>query len=109
MLGGPLGVALWSLLGFFNGIGRPTVTLWIAVGVAVANACLNQLFMFNFGLGVAGSGLGDRCRAAASASARRSLVPGPAIAQALSLASDRAAARRGRCCASASWDFRWAC
>jgi MATE family multidrug resistance protein len=56
MLGGPLGIALWSLLGFFNGIGRPTVTLWVTLGVALANAVLNQLFMFDFGLGVAGSG-----------------------------------------------------
>jgi MATE family, multidrug efflux pump len=56
MLGGPLGIALWSLLGFFNGIGRPMITLWVTVGVAVANAGLNQLFMFDFGLGIAGSG-----------------------------------------------------
>ena len=56
MLGAPLGIALWSLLGFFNGIGRPAITLWVTVGVAVANALLNQLFMFDFGMGVAGSG-----------------------------------------------------
>jgi MATE family multidrug resistance protein len=56
MLGGPLGIALWSLLGFFNGIGRPIVTLWVTLGVAFANALLNQLFMFDFGMGVAGSG-----------------------------------------------------
>jgi MATE family multidrug resistance protein len=55
MLGGSLGIALWSLLGFFNGIGRPTITLWVTVSVAAANALLNQLFMFNFGLGIAGS------------------------------------------------------
>jgi MATE family multidrug resistance protein len=56
MLGAPFGIALWSLLGFFNGIGRPAITLWVTVGVAVANALLNQLFMFEFGMGVAGSG-----------------------------------------------------
>lgn len=55
MLGGPLGVALMAILGFFNGIGRPTVTLRIASGVAAANALLNQLFMFNLGMGIAGS------------------------------------------------------
>jgi MATE family multidrug resistance protein len=55
MLGGPLAVALWALLGFFNGIGRPTITLRIAAGVAAVNALFNQLFMFNFGMGVAGS------------------------------------------------------
>src|ERR1700723_1005235 len=51
MLGGSLGIALWSLLGFFNGIGRPAITLWVTVSVAVANACLNQVFMFDLGLG----------------------------------------------------------
>jgi MATE family multidrug resistance protein len=55
MLGGPLAIALWALLGFFNGIGRPLITLWVTVGVAIANALLNQLFMFDFGLGIAGS------------------------------------------------------
>jgi MATE family multidrug resistance protein len=55
MLGAPLGVALWAVLGFFNGIGRPTITLRIAAGVAVINALLNQLFMFDLGMGVAGS------------------------------------------------------
>ena len=58
MLGGSLAIALWSLLGFFNGIGRPTVTLRIAVGVAVANAMFNQLFMFDFGMGDCGLGAG---------------------------------------------------
>jgi MATE family multidrug resistance protein len=56
MLGGPLGIALWSLLGFFNGIGRPMITLWVTLTVAGANALLNQLFMFNLGMGIAGSG-----------------------------------------------------
>jgi multidrug resistance protein, MATE family len=55
MLGGPLGVALWAILGFFNGIGRPTVTLRVALSVAVINGLLNQLFMFNFAMGVKGS------------------------------------------------------
>src|SRR5579859_7677978 len=55
MLGGPLGIALWSLLGFFNGIGRPAITLWVTLSVAVANFLLNQLFMFDFGMGIAGS------------------------------------------------------
>jgi MATE family multidrug resistance protein len=55
MLGAPLGVGLWAVLGFFNGIGRPTITLRIAVSVALINALLNQLFMFNLGMGIAGS------------------------------------------------------
>src|SRR5882757_2175972 len=44
MLGAPLGIALWSILGFFNGVGRPMVTLRVTAGVAVVNALLNQLF-----------------------------------------------------------------
>jgi MATE family multidrug resistance protein len=56
MLGGPLGIMLWALLGFFNGIGRPTITLWVTVSVALSNVLLNQLFMFDFGMGIAGSG-----------------------------------------------------
>jgi MATE family, multidrug efflux pump len=55
MLCAPLGIALWSVLGFFNGVGKPLVTLRITVIVAMANVVLNQLFVFNFGLGIAGS------------------------------------------------------
>jgi MATE family multidrug resistance protein len=35
MLGSPLAVALWAVMGFFNGIGRPTITLRIAASVGV--------------------------------------------------------------------------
>ena len=56
MLGAPLGIALWSVLGFFNGVGRPVITLGVSLSVAVTNALLNQLFMFDFGMGIAGSG-----------------------------------------------------
>jgi MATE family multidrug resistance protein len=55
MLGAPLGIALWSVLGFFNGVGRPMVTLRVTAAVAVANALLNQLFVIELGLGIAGS------------------------------------------------------
>jgi MATE family multidrug resistance protein len=55
MLGAPLGVALYAVLGFFNGIGRPTITLRVTIVVTLANALLNQLFIFGLGLGVAGS------------------------------------------------------
>jgi len=42
MLGAPLGVALYAVLGFFNGIGRPTITLRVTLTVAIANALLNR-------------------------------------------------------------------
>jgi len=55
MLCAPFGVALWGLLGFFNGIGRPRVTLVVTASVGIINAILNQIFIFNLGLGIAGS------------------------------------------------------
>ena len=55
MLGAPLGVALWSVLGFFNGTGKAGITLRITLGVAVANAFLNQWFIFGLRGGIAGS------------------------------------------------------
>ncbi len=55
MLAAPLGIALWSILGFFNGVGRATITLRITLCVALVNALFNQLFIFDLGLGVAGS------------------------------------------------------
>ncbi len=55
MLGAPLGIALYAMLGFFNGIGRPIITLRVTIAVALSNAVLNELFIFGLGLGVAGS------------------------------------------------------
>jgi MATE family multidrug resistance protein len=55
MLGAPLGIAMWAILGFFNGVGRPLVTLRVTAAVAVANAIFNQLFVIDLGLGIAGS------------------------------------------------------
>ncbi|MBV9344189.1 MAG: MATE family efflux transporter [Gammaproteobacteria bacterium] len=53
--GACVGAAVWALLGFFNGIGRPRVTLWISICTTVTNALLNQLFIFHLGWGIAGS------------------------------------------------------
>ena len=55
MLGAPLGVALWAILGFFNGISRPRITVMTTLIVGVVNAILNQVFIFEFGWGIAGS------------------------------------------------------
>jgi MATE family multidrug resistance protein len=54
----PVGVALWAVLGFFNGIARPQVTLAVTLLVAVLNAVFNQIFIFELGMGVAGSAWG---------------------------------------------------
>jgi multidrug resistance protein, MATE family len=50
------GAAMWAMFGFFNGIGRPRVTLLVTCVTAVANALFNQLFIFRLGWGIAGSG-----------------------------------------------------
>jgi multidrug resistance protein, MATE family len=55
MLGAPIAVALWAVLGFFNGISRPSVTVMTTALVAVVNAVLNQVFIFDLGWGIAGS------------------------------------------------------
>jgi MATE family multidrug resistance protein len=53
--GAPFGAAVWATLGFFNGIGRPRVTLAITAVMALANAVFNHFFIFGLGLGIAGS------------------------------------------------------
>jgi MATE family multidrug resistance protein len=55
MIGAPIGVALWAMLGFFNGIARPGLTLMTTAVVAVSNAVLNQLLIFDLHLGMAGA------------------------------------------------------
>ena len=54
--GATFGAAAWGLLGFFNGVSRPRVTVVAAAVTAVANILFNDLFIFHMGLGVAGSG-----------------------------------------------------
>jgi MATE family multidrug resistance protein len=67
LVGGPFAVALWSLSGFFNGIGRPRITLEIALAVAVLNVALNALFIFGFHWGIAGSAWATTCSQAVAA------------------------------------------
>ncbi|MFM2287847.1 MAG: hypothetical protein RL684_990 [Pseudomonadota bacterium] len=55
--GSAFGAATWAVLGFFNGIGRPRVTLAVTALMAASNALFNELYMFHWHLGVAGSGL----------------------------------------------------
>jgi MATE family multidrug resistance protein len=55
MLGAPLGVALWAVLGFFNGIARPRIAVMTTALVAIINAVLNWLFIFELDGGIAGS------------------------------------------------------
>jgi MATE family multidrug resistance protein len=55
MGGAFVGAAVWAMFGFFNGISRPLVTLFITLITTVANAILNQVFIFGLGWGIAGS------------------------------------------------------
>jgi MATE family multidrug resistance protein len=55
--GSAFGAAVWALLGFFNGIGRTRVTLWVTALMAVSNALCNELYVVHLHLGVTGSGL----------------------------------------------------
>lgn len=55
MIGGPLAVVVWAVSGFFNGIGRTGVTLFVMVCVALLNAALNAVFILGLGFGIAGS------------------------------------------------------
>jgi multidrug resistance protein, MATE family len=54
--GSAFGVAVWGMLGFFNGIGRPRITLVVSIVTTAANVLLNDLFIFHLNWGVAGSG-----------------------------------------------------
>ena len=54
--GASFGAAVWAMLGFFNGVGRPGMTLLVSGVTAVANVAFNQLFIFSLGWGIAGSG-----------------------------------------------------
>src|SRR5438067_1115526 len=51
-----LAAAVWAMFGFFNGIGRPRVTLAISIVATVTNALLNPLFIFRLGWGIASAG-----------------------------------------------------
>jgi MATE family multidrug resistance protein len=55
MYGAPIGVMLWAILGFFNGISRPRIAVMSTALVALVNAALNALFIFRLDSGIAGS------------------------------------------------------
>ena len=55
LIGGPLAVALWAVLSFFNGIGRVRVNLLVNSIVLIVNAVLNEVLIFELGWGIAGS------------------------------------------------------
>jgi multidrug resistance protein, MATE family len=64
MLCASLGVALWAILGFFNGIGRARVTLMINLFTLSINALLAWLFIVRFNWGMAGAAWATNCASA---------------------------------------------
>lgn len=58
MLGAALGLATWSVTGFFTGIGATRTTFAIAGVTMLANVPANQFFMFGLDLGMAGAAWG---------------------------------------------------
>lgn len=58
MWGAAFGIAIWSLSGFFTGIGAARLTLLIAVTTVVANVPANYYFIFEQGMGMAGAAWG---------------------------------------------------
>lgn len=55
--GGSLAVALYAFTSFYNGIGRPRVTLTIMLMTALANVVFNAVLIRGMGLGIAGSAI----------------------------------------------------
>ena len=81
LLGGPLAVALWGLSGFFNGLGKTRVTLFVMLVVAAANAVLNAVFIFGFGWGMAGSAWATTTSLAIGVGISLALFLAPALQQ----------------------------
>jgi MATE family multidrug resistance protein len=61
MMGAPLAVALWGIVGFFNGIGRPKISFAVEALVCISNAFFAQLFIFHFDWGIAGAAWATNC------------------------------------------------
>jgi len=61
MIGAPLGVAVSSVLGFFNGVGQPRITFAVVAFVATSNAVLAPLFIFKLGWGIGGAAWATNC------------------------------------------------
>ena len=58
VVAGPLGLFVYALTAFFNGIGRARPTLIVTLVMAIANIPFNQLYIVHFRLGIAGSAWG---------------------------------------------------
>ncbi len=100
--GAVVGAAVWAMFGFFNGVGRPRVTLAITILITVTNALFNQVFIFGLGLGYRRLRLGDQRGAAGGAAVRGGDVPAARLSAPLLLTPDVAAARAPHAAAAAT-------
>ena len=102
MLGAPLGIALYAVLGFFNGIGRPTITLRVTLERGAIERVAQSDVHLRMGLGVAGSAWATGAAQLAGFAWRSpgSWACTPAVAFALISPAD---SRRARSCASSVW------
>lgn len=75
--GGALAAAVWVMLGFFNGIALPRVTLIISAVTAAANILFNPLFIFHLHWGIAGSGWASNAAQACGLALGLALFLGP--------------------------------
>lgn len=55
LLGLGIAIANLGLAGFFNGIGKTRITLWIWISIGLINVVLNEGLMFQLGMGMAGA------------------------------------------------------
>ena len=55
LLGLAIAIANLGLTAFFNGIGKPMITLGVSIAIALLNVVLNEGLMFRLGMGMAGA------------------------------------------------------
>jgi len=79
LAGGPLGLLVWSLTGFFNGVGRTRLTLIVTLVMAATNVPFNQLCMFTLHMGMAGSAWGTVAAEFAGLAVAAAFFLGPTI------------------------------
>ncbi len=77
----PIGLCVWVLTGFFNGVARGRVTLLITALMGIANVPFNQFFMFTLGFGIAGSAWGTAAAQLLALALALTLFLAPAIRQ----------------------------
>ncbi len=82
MLGAALGLATWSIAGFFTGISASRTTFAIAGVTMLANVPANQFFMFELDMGMAGAAWGTNAAQAIGLALGLAIILSPRYAEA---------------------------